>query len=367
MTGSPLSARQRIAQMLSAEQPVFTPDRRVIEVFQGATVLVTGAAGSVGSEICRQVLRLPIARLLMLDRDENGVFELQSELSPGPIQHQTLIGDVRDAHRIARIFAEYRPDIVLHAAAYKHVSMMEANCAEAVLNNVTGTRVLAAAAAEAGCQRFLMISTDKAVSPVSVMGASKRVAEMVVQQIADRQPRSRTRFCCVRFGNVTASRGSVIPVFAKQIAAGGPLTLTDDRMSRYFMSAPEAAHLVFEACSLADRGDIFVFDMGEPVSIRDLAECMIEQAGLAPGKDIAIQIIGQKPGEKLHEELWHSRREVSSTPFSRVLRVKSQSLPTGFERELGGLEESARTSDDGRTREHLMTMATRGCEIHTAV
>jgi len=366
MTGSPLDARQRIAQMLSPEQPVFTPEKRVIEVFQGTTVLVTGAAGSVGSEICRQVLHLPIGRLLMLDRDENGVFELQSEIAPGTVRHQTLIGDVRDAQRIGRIFSEHRPNIVLHAAAYKHVSMMESNCAEAVLNNVTGTRVLAEAAARSGCQRFLMISTDKAVNPVSVMGASKRVAEMVVQDVAEHHPKS-TRFCCVRFGNVTASRGSVIPVFAKQIAAGGPLTLTDDRMSRYFMSAAEAAHLVFEACSLAERGDIFVFDMGEPIRIRELAECMIEQAGLVPGKDIVIKLIGQKPGEKLQEELWQSHEEVSPTPFSRVLRVKNQPLSESFERELAKLEDSARTFEDAQTRDRLMAIATHRREVHTAV
>lgn len=367
MTGSPLSARQRIKQMLSSEQPVFTPDKRVVEVFQGATVLVTGAAGSVGSEISRQVLRLPISRLLMLDRDENGVFELQSELAPETIPHKMLIGDVRDPQRVAHIFADHLPDIVLHAAAYKHVSMMESNCAVAVLNNVTGTRVLAEAAARSGCQRFLMISTDKAVNPVSVMGASKRVAEMVVQDVAERHQSKSTRFCCVRFGNVTASRGSVIPVFARQIAAGGPLTLTDDRMTRYFMSAAEAAHLVFEACSLAERGDIFVFDMGEPVRIRELAECMIEHAGLVPGKDIAIKLIGQKPGEKLHEELWQSPREVSPTPFSRVLRVKNQPLSESFDPELAKLEDTARGSEDSQTRERLMAMATHRREVYTAV
>ena len=260
--------------------PVATlPDPAVVEAFRGRSVLITGAGGSIGSELSRQVARLPVDRLVLLDQDENSIFQMHSELSasarakPQPVP---LVADIRDRDRIAAVFSRYKPGIVLHDAAYKHVPVMEHNCSEAVLNNVLGTRTIADAAIESGAERFVMISTDKAVNPSSIMGATKRMAELTVQHLARAQSErgSATRCACVRFGNVMGSSGSVAPIFLRQIAAGGPVTVTHEEMTRYFMTIPSAVQLVLQATTLASNGEIYILDMGDPVKITTLASAM---------------------------------------------------------------------------------------------
>lgn len=289
--------------------------------FRDRTVLVTGAGGSIGSEICRQAVRLPIRELILLDQDENSIFELMNQLPSSVIRVVPRVGDICDRETMREIFGKYRPNIVLHAAAYKHVPVMECNPAEAVLNNVLGTRALIEQAVAGNCERFVMISTDKAVRPSSVMGATKRAAELLVQHQASRNLSQGTQFACVRFGNVMGSRGSVLPIFLKQIAEGGPVTITHEEMTRYFMTIPQAVQLVMQAATLASTGDIFMLDMGDPVKIVDLAKKLIRMTGLRPGEDIPIKIVGARPGEKLHEQLWREDSTVNPTTFPFVHRV----------------------------------------------
>ena len=317
----------------------------VMSCFNAKTVLVTGAGGSIGSEITRQVCAMNVQSVAVFDHDENSVFELMSEIcSPDRKQIVPIVGDIRDHETVRRTFELHRPQIVLHAAAYKHVPVMEGNCCEAVLNNVTGTHELVDAAIEFGCERLVMISTDKAVNPSSVMGATKRTAELLIQHRADesRGDGHNTQFACVRFGNVLGSRGSVVPIFLRQIAAGGPVTITDAEMTRYFMTIPQAVRLVLQAATLASKGDIFLLDMGNPVKIVDFAKDIIHLAGLTPGKDIEIKVVGSRPGEKLHEALWGDDSLVTSTPFREVFQVKATPVPIGFPELLAALESAAR-------------------------
>ena len=302
----------------------------VMSCFSTRTVLITGAGGSIGSEIARQVSALEVDRIAVFDHDENSIFELIGSLDGKQIV--PIVGDIRDHETVRRTFEQHRPQIVLHAAAYKHVPVMEGNCCEAVLNNVIGTRELADAAIEFGCERLVMISTDKAVNPSSVMGATKRTAELVIQQRADENNGNgyNTHFACVRFGNVLGSRGSVVPIFLRQIAAGGPVTITHAEMTRYFMTITQAVRLVLQAATLASQGDIYLLDMGNPVKIVDFAKDIIRLAGLTPGKDIEIKVVGTRPGEKLHEKLWGDGSLVTSTPFREVFQVKATSVPIGF-------------------------------------
>jgi FlaA1/EpsC-like NDP-sugar epimerase len=324
----------------------------VVECFRGRTVLVTGAGGSIGSEIAKQVSSLDINRLIVLDHDENSIFELMNKFGSDLRKNIVpVIGNIRDRDVVRRIFENYRPEVVLHAAAYKHVPVMEENCCEAVLNNICGTRELADAAIDFGCGRVVMISTDKAVRPSSVMGATKRVAEMVVQQRAAESGKlaAQTHFACVRFGNVLGSRGSVVPIFLRQIAAGGPVTITHEQMTRYFMTIPQAVQLVLEATTLASSGDIYMLDMGDPVKIIDFAKDIIKMSGLTPGKDIEIKIVGTRPGEKLHEQLWNDDAQVTATRFSRVSQVKAVPVPADFSQQLGELISAAKSrSSDKR-------------------
>ncbi len=265
-------------------------------------VMVSGAGGSIGSEICRQVCRFGPAALLLVERAENNLFNIHRELSarfPGVVTYP-CVADVGDAARMEELFEAHRPTVVFHAAAHKHVPMMEWNPGEAVKNNVFGTKALADLADRSGVERFVMISTDKAVNPTSVMGVSKRVAEMYVQALSQH---SRTRFVTVRFGNVLGSTGSVIPIFKEQIAAGGPVTVTHPEMKRYFMTIPEASQLVLQAGMMGEGGEIFILDMGEPVKIADLARDLITLSGFEPGVDVEIEFVGARPGEKLFEEL----------------------------------------------------------------
>ena len=331
----------------------------LVETFRGCTVLITGAGGSIGSELSRQVSRLPVARVLLLDQDENSIFHIHSELNQGGNGKVIpLVADIRDRDRIWSIFAKYRPQVVLHAAAYKHVPVMEDNCSEAVLNNVMGTRAVAEAAIEFAAERFLMISTDKAVNPSSMMGATKRMAELLIQHLAGRQngnPNS-TRCTCVRFGNVVGSSGSVVPIFLRQIASGGPVTITDADMTRYFMTIPEAVQLVLQAATIGSNGEIYMLEMGDPVKITTLARRLIEMSGLRPGEDIEIRFVGSRPGEKLHEQLWTDSAEVTPTSFSRVLKIKPPPPPVDFDNHLRALESATLARDDELARRAMMQM-----------
>jgi FlaA1/EpsC-like NDP-sugar epimerase len=273
-------------------------------VIEDRVVLVSGAGGSIGAELGRQLMRFQPAKLLLVEQAENALFNVHRELiATHPELSERiipLIADVTDAGRLRTIFAEHHPDVVFHAAAHKHVPMMEWNPGEAVKNNVLGTKALADVAHEHRVSRFVMISTDKAVNPTSVMGVSKRTAETYVQALS---ARSKTKFVTVRFGNVLGSAGSVIPIFQEQIAAGGPVTVTDPDMQRYFMTIPEACQLVMQAGAMGEGGEIFILDMGQPVKIVDLARDLIELSGLREGEDIQIEFTGLRPGEKLFEEL----------------------------------------------------------------
>lgn len=291
--------------LLGRESVVFH-DQAAASVVSGRRVLVTGAGGSIGSELCRQILPLGPSQLILLGRGENSIFEIQAELDPirGKTQLTPVIADVRDARRLENLASRISPDIILHAAAHKHVPLMEGNPEEAVLVNVGGTSNLVRFARSVGAQRFVLISTDKAVSPTSVMGATKKLAEMVVRQAAT-EPNG-TRFMIVRFGNVLGSRGSVVPFFVKRIKAGLPLPVTDKRMTRYFMTIREAALLVIEAMVMGGRGSTYILEMGNPVSILELAQNLLVLSGYDPaGGDTGpgIDITGLRPGERLHEAL----------------------------------------------------------------
>lgn len=278
----------------------------------GKTVLVTGGGGSIGSELCRQIACHNPKQLIIFDIYENNAYEIQQELRRlHPALHfTTLVGSVRDVERVRMIFSTYRPQIVFHAAAHKHVPLMEDSPNEAIKNNVFGTYHVAQAADEFGADTFVLISTDKAVNPTNVMGASKRICEMIVQMMANR---SKTKFVAVRFGNVLGSNGSVIPLFKKQIAQGGPVTVTHRDIIRYFMTIPEAVSLVLQAGAYANRGEIFVLDMGEPVRIDDLARNLIRLSGFTPDEDIEIRYTGLRPGEKLYEEMLMDEEGLRST------------------------------------------------------
>ncbi len=295
-----------------------TLDNELIEsnIF-GKTILVTGGGGSIGSELCRQILIYKPERLVIVDIYENTTYELQNELEDiYPEQKiDVLIASVRDKIRLGEIFAKYRPDIVFHAAAHKHVPLMETSPEEAIKNNVFGTYNTALCAIEHGTKRFVMISTDKAVNPTNIMGASKRMCEMIVQTL---QKTGETDFVAVRFGNVLGSHGSVVPRFTKQIEAGGPVTVTHPEITRYFMTIPEASQLVLQAASYAKGGEIFVLDMGEPVKIYDLAKKMINLSGLKPDVDIKIEFSGLRPGEKLYEELLMNEEGLKKTSHSKI-------------------------------------------------
>ena len=290
------------------------------------TVLVTGAGGSIGSELCRQIAQFCPARLLLLGHGENSIYLIHKELSSrykDDIELIPIIADIQDRERIFHIMETYRPDRVYHAAAHKHVPLMEYNPTEAVKNNIYGTRNVAEAAKAAGVAKFVMISTDKAVNPPNVMGATKRVAEMVVTSLSEE---GKTLFSAVRFGNVLGSRGSVVPLFKEQIAKGGPITVTDFRMTRYFMTIPEASRLVIQAGALMQGGEVFVLDMGEPVKILDLAKKMITLSGHTE-EEIQIQEAGIRPGEKLYEELLSAKEKVNDQVYEKIFVGNVQSLP----------------------------------------
>lgn len=307
----------RIEDLLGRD-PVKIDMRNIESIVRGKTVLVTGGGGSIGSELCRQIAQYKPKKLLILDIYENGAYEIQQELKRKYnvlIDQKVIIASVRDEQRMRRIFERYRPNIVFHAAAHKHVPIMEENPFEAVKNNIFGTLNVVNLANEFKLEKFVMISTDKAVNPTNVMGATKRVCEIICQTI---DKTSETDFVAVRFGNVLGSNGSVIPLFKKQLEEGGPLTVTHPEIIRYFMTIPEAVQLILQAGAFAQGGEIFVLDMGDPVKINDLAHDFIKLSGLEPGTDISITYTGLRPGEKLYEELLMAEEGLSNTLHEKI-------------------------------------------------
>lgn len=336
-------------------------------LLSGRTVLVTGGGGSIGSELCRQIVKYGPKRLVIFDIYENNAYDIQQELLYQYGRELPLsveIGSVRDSRRLELLFDTYKPDVVFHAAAHKHVPLMESNPQEAIRNNVFGTLNTVRAADAHGVKKFILISTDKAVNPTSVMGASKRLCEMVVQSMAGC---SQTTFAAVRFGNVLDSNGSVVPLFRRQIAAGGPVTVTDKRIIRYFMTIPEAAQLVLEAGAMAKQNELFVLDMGRPVKILELAENMIRLSGYEPYRDIEIVETGLRPGEKLYEELLIANRDLEKT-VNGMIFVEHQPpvTPEELERKLtllnDALEKTMRTEDISCIREVLHRVVPTFCE-----
>lgn len=302
---------------LLGREPVCVDLEEISQYLCGRTVLVTGGGGSIGSELCRQICEFKPRKLLMLDIYENNAYELQMELTrkyPN-LNLEVLIASIRDKASLNEIFLKYRPNVVFHAAAHKHVPLMEASPKEAIKNNVFGTMNVAELSDIYQVEKFVLISTDKAVNPTNIMGATKRVAEIIIQSM---NRVSRTEFVAVRFGNVLGSNGSVIPLFKKQIAQGGPVTVTHEEITRYFMTIPEAVQLVIQAGAMAKGGEIFVLDMGEPVKIMDLAKNLIRLSGFEPGKDIKIEVIGLRPGEKLYEELLMDEEGLTATKHDKI-------------------------------------------------
>ncbi len=337
----------RVEDVLGRE-PVYMELESVGAYLAGETVLVTGAGGSIGAELCRQIARVEPHRIVLLDHAEDNLFSIQRELEDErhvpPSMLAAVLADCKEEERMREVFGEHRPTVVFHAAAYKHVALMEANPVEAVRNNAIATRVVAHVAGESGVGCFVLVSTDKAVSPATVMGASKALAEFALEAAAVRFPK--TRYAAVRFGNVLGSSGSVVPIFRRQIERGGPVTVTDERMTRYFMTIPEAVQLIIRSGSLASGGDgadaagqpgdghgrgveVFVLDMGEPVRIVDLARAMIDLSGLDPDRDVDVEIIGRRPGEKLQEELFNSYERSRPTDAEKILLAEREPLQAG--------------------------------------
>jgi FlaA1/EpsC-like NDP-sugar epimerase len=302
---------------LLGREPVKLDNTSIANYIEGRSVLVTGAGGSIGSELCRQIMRFQPRRLIILGKGENSIFSIQQELGrlPEPVEIVPVIADVRDRKRMEQVFINYKPEVVFHAAAHKHVPLMELNVFEAIANNIIGTRVLAELAHNHCVDKFVLVSSDKAVNPTSVMGATKRMAELIIQDLATR---SHTKYVAVRFGNVLASRGSVIPLWRDQIAKGGPVTVTHPDAVRYFMLIPEAVQLILQAGAFGSGGEIFVLDMGKPVKILDLANDLIRFSGLRPGQDIKIQFVGLRPGEKLFEELLTASEGLTRTVNEKI-------------------------------------------------
>ena len=343
---------------LLGRDPVALDGAAIRQGLTGRRILVTGGGGSIGSELCRQIARARPAGLILADHGEYNLYQIDRELRQAypDLALRCRLVDVTDAAAVAALFARERPEILFHAAAYKHVPLLEDQVRAAVRNNVLGTRILATAADRWGVEQFILISTDKAVNPANVMGATKRVAERLCQ-VMDTQ--SRTRFIAVRFGNVLGSAGSVVPLFRAQIAQGGPLTLTHPDMERFFMTIPEACQLIMQAATIGRGGEIFVLDMGEPVPIRYLAEQMIRLSGHRPGQDIAIEYIGLRPGEKLFEELFYPSEGLVATshPKIRVAHAPPEAVPGALRLALDELEVAVMAGDEAALGTILMRLA----------
>jgi FlaA1/EpsC-like NDP-sugar epimerase len=340
---------------LLGRQPVDVDFGAIASYLQGQTVLVTGAGGSIGSELCRQIARAEPARIVLVDQSEGALFDIERELvdERGFTAGFPVLADVKTRNRMRQVFQKYTPSVVFHAAAYKHVPLMEANPVESVRNNVLGTRVVAEAAMEAGVRRFVLISTDKALNPNSVYGQSKTLCEWIVA--AHGGSDVQTRFVAVRFGNVLNSTGSVIPTFKRQIERGGPVTVTDPEMTRFFMTIPEAATLVIQAGAIGGRGQIFVLDMGEPIRILDLARNMISLSGRDPDRDVEIRFIGARPGEKVHEELFAEGETWKPTSHAKILALDVDPIDAAWlDEELNALD---RLVEEGDTLELVAKLA----------
>jgi len=332
---------------LLGREPVEVDIDSIAGYLTGEVVLVTGAGGSIGSELCRQIARIGPTRLVLVDNSEAGLFEIERELidERGFRAASAVLADAGNVTKIRQVFERYRPAVVFHAAAYKHVALVEANPVEAVRNNTLMTRTVADIAAELGAKRFVLVSTDKAVNPMGVMGQTKALCEWIVEAWGHQEDTS-TRFCGVRFGNVLGSSGSLIPIFRKQIARGGPVTVTHPEMTRYFMTIPEAVQLVIQAGAIGGRGQVYVLDMGDPVKIADLADTMIRLSGKEPGRDIAVEIVGARPGEKLHEELWSTTETVTPSTHEAILLVTRPPIDAGWlEQELDALHGLVESGD----------------------
>ena len=304
---------------LLGREPIQLNNSAISNELKGKTILITGAAGSIGSGLVREIMLFEPKLLVLLDQAESALYDLQQEIKKSGVDFEIVIGDVSSENRMRNVFNTFKPNYVFHAAAYKHVPLMESNPTEAVETNIKGTIILTDLALEFGVYKFVFISTDKAVNPTNVMGATKRISEQYVE-FANHQ--NRTKFITTRFGNVLGSNGSVIPLFERQIAQGGPITVTDERVTRFFMTIPEACQLVLEAAAMGDGGEVFVFYMGQPVKIIDLAKRMIQLSGLVLGRDINIEVSGLRPGEKLYEELLASEENTLPTHHQKILIAK---------------------------------------------
>ena len=341
---------------LLGREPVSLDWNAIRAGLSGKRVMVTGAGGSIGSELCRQLARLEPAELILLENSEFNLYAIELELVRDypKLQLYAWLCDVRDSSAVERAFERHRPEVVFHAAAYKHVPMLENQAREAVRNNVLGTQVVAEAADRHGCSEFVLISTDKAVNPANVMGTTKRVAEIFCQNL---DARSNTRFITVRFGNVLGSAGSVVPLFRKQIEQGGPVTVTHPEIERYFMTIPEACQLIMQASVMGKGGEIFVLDMGEPVKIRYLAEQMIRLTGREPGEDIEIVYTGLRPGEKLYEELFHEQESLTGTGHEKILLARYRQVEwTELTNILDEMTEASSRHDDEVLRQLLVRL-----------
>ena len=347
------SLREFDIEELLFRQPMKFTDERTMAYYRGKTVLISGGGGSIGSELCRQIAKMHPRRLVILDVYENGAYDIQQELKIAygvTLSVEVEIVSVCDREALEQVFDRYRPQIVLHAAAHKHVPLMEHNCCEAVKNNVFGTLNMVSVSEAFGVEKFTMISTDKAVNPTNVMGATKRMCEMIVQSRAD----GKTIFSATRFGNVLGSNGSVIPLFKRQIMNGGPVTLTDRRIIRYFMTIPEASQLVLQSGAMARSGELYVLDMGKPVRILELAENMIRLSGYEPYKDINIIETGLRPGEKLYEELLIRTEELDKTENSLIFVERDKPLSRAqIDGKLQILREAIAMQDDDAVRDAL--------------
>ncbi len=331
---------------LLRREPAQIQNELIGAALTGKRVLVTGAGGSIGLELCRQISRWGPGMLVLLGHGENSIFEATLELQEDfpTLPLQPVIADIRDQSRLQAVFENFRPQVVFHAAAHKHVPLMESNVEEAVTNNVIGTRNVVQAAVAAETERLVLISTDKAVRPANVMGATKRVAEMIVLDAAQRTGRA---FSVVRFGNVLGSRGSVVPLFKRQIAHGGPVTVTHPDMKRYFMTIPEAVHLVLQAAAMGQGGEVFLLNMGQQVRILDLAEDLIRLSGLEPGKDIEVVFTGIRPGEKLSEDLWEVNAQYQATDHPDIFRLAAEeaNLPANLQQSIDELHHLAKEGE----------------------
>ena len=352
----PIRTQMRDIQIedLLGRDPIHLDPAPVDRFLGGKTVLVTGGGGSIGSELCRQIVKHDPKKLVVVDIYENNAYDIQQELLykyGGRLDLSVEIASIRDRERLRQLFAKYRPDVVFHAAAHKHVPLMETSPMEAVRNNIFGTWNLVRAADEFGVARFIQISTDKAVNPTNIMGASKRMCEMIVQSM---KGRSDTAFAAVRFGNVLGSNGSVVPLFKRQIAGGGPVTITDKRIIRYFMTIPEAAQLVLQAGAMARQNELYVLDMGRPVKILELAENLIRLSGYTPYRDIAIVETGLRPGEKLYEELLIASRDIEKTENNQIFIERQPAItPEELEGKLALLSAALEKSEPDAIREAL--------------